>query len=109
MKLYMGDDQSYEALGYFSANRGTKTIHPRQGKRKRDKWGWCRLCQYTKLISDDDGCQAPRGTGTSIKCHKCGHWVCKDCCVLRKRKGEEGVYFVHCSPRCIKRRPNGKA
>lgn len=80
-------------------NRGTKTPNPRQGKRKRDKWGFCRMCQFKQ-----DG----KGTGTVIKCHKCEHWVCKECCTLRRKKGEVGVYFVHCSPRCILRITKGK-
>lgn len=65
-----------------------KRPNPKQGTRKRDKWGFCRHCNH----------------GTNLKCNRCEHWCCKDCSKLRKKKDTIGVYILHCYPRCVLRR-----
>lgn len=65
-----------------------KRPHPKQGTRKRDKWGFCRHCNH----------------GTHLKCNRCEHWCCQNCAKLRKKKGTVGVYILHCYPRCVLRR-----
>jgi hypothetical protein len=64
-----------------------KTLHARQGKRKRDRWGVCRSC----------------GFPTAVRCYRCHSWRCRECIALRKAPGRIGVYLAVCSPRCLKR------
>jgi hypothetical protein len=61
-----------------------RTFAPRQGQRKRDRWGPCKACGY------------PAG----YVCAKCSSWRCASCVRFRAAPGRSGLYFAHCLPRC---------
>lgn len=66
------------------------SVNPRQGKRKKDRWGLCMEC----------------GHPTAIRAACCKHWRCQDHLTLRRVPGQIGIYRVRCLPKCrLRRRP----
>jgi hypothetical protein len=62
-----------------------KAVHPRQGLRKRDRWGLCKEC----------------GTPSAFRCSRCHNWRCAQTCIrLRALPGRIGHYAAVCFPRC---------
>jgi hypothetical protein len=70
-------------------------VNPRQGKRKRDRWGPCKEC----------------GLPSEHRCDVCGNWRCFgvraafyaagiEHGALRKVKGSLGLYRFKCKPAC---------
>src|SRR5262245_22454013 len=77
-----------------------ENAHPRQGKRKKDRWGKCRLCTTLPLKRDRE-----RWLCGYFRCAKCQHWLCWDHLQLRKVRDQIGIYRLTCKPACVLRTP----